>query len=134
LKENPMLAVTANRREELAAMVLELQANRTVLNGLADWFGVFAFTGGRVPTAQWSLAGATAYLLHPSAADGPSTAELERYRCLVRTISDLDQIAAGPRTLKCRRMLGDRFDLAASDLRLVTNELELSMTKAIEAL
>ena len=34
LKENNMLAVMPNRREELAAMVLELQSNRAVLYGL----------------------------------------------------------------------------------------------------
>jgi hypothetical protein len=129
-----MLAVTPNRREGLAAMVLELQMNRAVLYGLANWFSVFAFTGGRVPTAQWNLVATTAYLRHPAAADSLSTSELERYRRLVQTIGDLGQTAAGPRTLKCRHSLGDRFGLAASELRIVTDALEFSMTKAMEAL
>jgi hypothetical protein len=129
-----MLAAMPNRREELAAMILELQINRAVLYGLANWFAVFVFTGGRVPAAVWNLVATTSYLRHPSAADSLSISELERYRRLVQTIGDLGQTAAGPRTLKCRHGLGDRFGLAASELRLVTDALELSMTKAMEVI
>src|SRR5271165_225012 len=130
-----MLVVTPPRREELAAMVLELQSNRTVLYGLTNWFSVFVFTGGRVPTAEWSLVGTTSYLQHPCADDGLSVSELELYRGLVQTIGDLGYTAtAGPRTLKCRRALEARFDLAAAELRHVTDVLELSITKTMEAL
>jgi len=129
-----MLAATPNRREQLAAMVLELQSNRAVLYGLSNWFAVFVFTGGRVPAAQWNLVATTSYLRHPAAANSLSTSDLERYRRLVQAIGDLGQTAAGPRTLKCRHSLGDRFGLAASELRLVTDALEFSMTKAMETI
>ena len=49
-------ATSRSHPEELAAMVLELQSNRAILDGLADWYGVFVFTGGAVPTAQWDIA------------------------------------------------------------------------------
>ena len=127
-----MLVVTPKRRKDLAAMVLELQDNRTALSGLTDWYSVFVFTGGRVPKAEWNLAATTAYLRHPVAADSLSISELERYRRLVQTIGDLDETAAGPRTLKCRHSLGDCFGQAAAELRLVTEVLELSLTKAME--
>jgi hypothetical protein len=129
-----MLAET-QRREKLAAMVLELQINRTALYGLTNWFAVFVFTGGRVPAAQWKMVATTSYLRHPAAADGLSISELERYRRLVQTIDDLGHTATGgPRTLKSRHNLGDRFGLAASELRLVADTLELSMTKVMEEL
>ena len=128
-----MFALTPTRRGELAAMVRELQINRTVLYGLTNWFSMFVFTGGRVPTAQWDLVVTNAYLRHPAAADGLSVSELERYRRLVQTIVDLGHTATeGPRTLKCRRNLGDRFGLAASELRVLADALELSITKAME--
>jgi hypothetical protein len=129
-----MLVATPNRREELAAIMLELQSNRTVLYGLTNWFSVFVFTGGHVPTAEWNVAGTTAYLRHPCADDGISVSELELYRRLVQTIGDLGQTAGGPRTLKCRRTLEARFDGAAAELRHVTDVLELSITKTIRAL
>jgi hypothetical protein len=49
-------AASRGQREELAAMVLELQTNRTTLDGLVNWYGVSVFTGGAVPTARWVLA------------------------------------------------------------------------------
>ena len=115
-----MLAVTPSRREGLAAMILELQMNRAVLYGLANWFSVFVFTGGGA-SEEWNLVATTAYLKHPAAADSLSTSELECYRRLVQTIGDLGQQQRVPRTLKCRHSLGDRFSLAASELRLVTD-------------
>ena len=135
IKENNMFAVTPDRRQQLAAMVRELQTSRTVLHGLTNWFSLFVFTGGRVPTAEWDLVATNAYLRQPAAAESPSPSELERYRRLVQTIDDMGHTATvGPRTLKCRHSLGDRFGLAASELRLVTDALECSMTKAMEAI
>ncbi len=130
-----MLAETPKRREKLAAMVLELQGNRARLFGLTNWFGVFVFTGGRVPAAPWNLVATSSYLRHPAAAEGLSISKLERYRRLVQTIDDLGHTAmGGPRTLKCRHNLGDQFGLAASELRLVADGLESSITKVMEEL
>ena len=130
-----MLAITAKYREILAAVVLELQSNRAVLFGLTNWFSMFVFTGGRVPTSTWSLAATNSYLQHPSAADGGTILDMQRYRGLVQTIVDLGHTATGgPRTLKSRRSMGNCFAVAASELQLVADALELSMTKGMEAL
>jgi hypothetical protein len=132
--ENNMLAITAKYREILAAMVLELQSNRAVLFGLTNWFSVFVFTGGRVPTSSWSLAATNSYLQHPPVTDGGTISDMQRYRGLVQTISDMGHTGGGPRTLKCRHSLGARFGLAAAELQLVADALELTMTKVMKAL
>jgi hypothetical protein len=125
-----MAAASRSHREELAAMLLELQANRTALDGLANWYGVFVFTGGHVPTAQWDLAAMTSYLEHPFATDGISTAEIERYRDVAGAISESGRAGAGPRTLRCRHDLGERFGQAASEIRALTDTLELAVANA----
>ena len=129
-----MLAITGKCREILAAVVLELQSNRAVLFGLTNWFSVFVFTGGRVPTASWSLAATNSYLQRPPMADDATILDMQRYRSLVQAISGIEDAGAGPRTLKCRRSVGNRFAAAASELRLVADALELSMKKVLEEL
>ncbi len=129
-----MLALMPNHREELAAMVQELQSNRAVLDGLTNWYHVFVFTGGRVPTADWKLVAMTSYLEHPSTADCLSTSGIENYRRLAQAINDSGQTGAGPRTLRCRHALGDRFGQAAAEIRLLADSLISSMTKAVQRL
>jgi hypothetical protein len=129
-----MLAITPKYRDALAAIVFELRTNRTVLFELTNWFSLFVFTGGRVPTALWSLAATTSYLQQPSTADGGAASEMQRYRSLVQTIVDIGHTGTGPRTMKCRRSMGDRFASAAAELRLLADALELSMTKNMEAI
>jgi hypothetical protein len=129
-----MLALMPKQREEVAAMVLELKGNRAVLDGLTNWYEVFVFTGGHVPTAHWNLVAMTSYLEHPSATDCLWTSEIEHYRRLAQAISDMGQAGTGPRTLRCRHDLGDRFGQAASEIRLVADSLASSMTKAMERL
>jgi hypothetical protein len=129
-----MLAITAKYREILAAVVLELQSNRAVLFGLTNWFSMFVFTGGRVPTSTWSLAATNSYLQQPSAAGGGMILDMQRYRGLVQTIGHIGDTGTGPRTLKCRRSMGNRFAAAASELQLLADALELSMTKGMEAI
>ena len=127
-----MPALMPNHREELAAMALELQSNRAVLEGLTNWYGVFVFTGGRVPTADWNLVAMTSYLDHPSASDGLLTSGIKQYRDLAQAIGSLGQAGAGPRTLRCRHDMVDRFNQAAAKIRLVTDSLASSMTNAME--
>ena len=129
-----MLAITPKYRDALAAIVFELRANRKILFELTNWFSVFVFTGGRVPTAPWSLAATTSYLQQPSAADGGAILEMQRYRSLVQTIVDIGHTGTGPRTLKCRRSMEDRFASAAAELRPLADALELSMNKVMEAI
>lgn len=124
-------AASRNHREELAAMVLELQTNGAILDELANWYGVFVFTGGHVPRAKWNLLAITSYLEHPLAADCLSTSEIQRYRHLAQAISELGQAGEGPKTLRCRHGLGDEFGQAASETRVLRTTLELSVTKAM---
>ena len=129
-----MLISMPNQRKELAALVLELESNRAVLDGLTDWYEVFVFTGGRVPTAHWNLSAMTSYLEHPPTADGRWAAEIGHYRHSAQAIGDLGQAGTGPRTLRCRHDLGDRFGQAAAEMRLATDGLASSMMKAMERL
>ena len=128
-----IVAVLRNRREELAAMVLELQANRAILDGMANWYGVFIFTGGRVPTAQWNLVAMTC-LERALAADRLFASAIQRYRHLAQAISELGQAKAGPRTLRCRHELGAEFGQAASEIRALGDTLEAAVRKAMEEL
>ena len=128
------MTTTANlgkHREQLLAMMLDLQNNRAVLDGLVNWYQVFVFTGGHVPTAHWNLSVMTAYLEHPPTADCLSMSEIDRYRHLGRAIDELGHAGVGPRTLRCRYALGDKFDQAAAEIRVVADTLESSVTKAI---
>ena len=123
-----------NDREELAAMLLELQINRGILKGLTGWYGLFVFTGGDVPAAQWNLAAMTSYLEHPLEADCLLTSEIQRYRQLIQTLGGLGQSGVRPRTLRCRHEMGHRFRQAASELRVLTDTLESSVMKALKEL
>ena len=74
--------VSRSHHEELAAMLLELQTNRLILGGLTRWYGLFVFTGGHVPTAQWNLAAMTSYHKHSLATDSvPLHRSLAFRRC-----------------------------------------------------
>lgn len=123
-----------NDREELAAMLLELQTNRGILKGLTSWYGLFVFTGGDVPTAQWNLAAMTSHLEHPLATDCLLTSEIQRYRQLVQALGGLGQSGMRPRTLRCRHEMGHKFRQAASEIRVLTDTLESSVMKALEEL
>ena len=123
-----------NERKELAAMLLELQTNRGILKGLTSWYGLFVFTGGDVPTAQWNLAAMTSYLEPPLATDRLLTSEIQRYRHSVQTLGALGQPGVRPRTLRCRHEMGHRFRQAASEIRVLADTLESSVIKALEEL
>ena len=123
-----------NDREELAAMLLELQTNRGILKGLTSWYGLFVFTGGDAPTAQWDLAAMTSHLEHPLETDCLLNSEIQRYRQLIQTLGALGQSGVRPRTLRCRHEMGLRFREAASEIRVLTDTLESSVIKALEEL
>jgi len=78
-------------REQLLAMVLDLQANRIILDELVNCYGVFLFTGGVVAEEHWGLLAMTSYLHAPFAADRISAAKAERYQQLAATIVDQGQ-------------------------------------------
>lgn len=124
-----MLAELRQHREQLTGMMLELQANQVALKRLRGWYGVFVFTGGGVPNGQCDLLAIASYLEHPFAADRISFGEVERYRNLVEaTMEPRQDVAAGPRTLRCRKELGDAFDRASSEIQTLETALESALT------
>ena len=62
-------------RQRSAGLSLELQANQTVLEGLLNWYSVFAFTGGTVPSGLRELEATDSYLERPFATDFIATEE-----------------------------------------------------------
>jgi hypothetical protein len=124
-----------NRREQLTGMILELQANQVAVNRLRDWYGVFVFTGGDVPSGRYDLLAIASYLQHPFAANRISVGEVERYRHLVETIMQPRRdIAEGPRTLRFRKNLGDIFDRACCDIQALEIALKPVLAKLLEEL
>jgi hypothetical protein len=125
-----------NRRDQLLAMIQELQTNRIILDELVDCYSMFRFTGGVVPREQWGLVAIASYLRRPSA-DCIFTAAAERYRQVAEAI--MDQVRAmtaeaGPRTLRCRHALAEAFGRESSEIRALGSTLESAMTKTIEEL
>ncbi len=124
-------------REQLAAMIRELQSNRIVLDELLNCYGMFHFTGGVVPREPWRFVAMASYLQCPFAADHISTAAIERYRHLAETIMDLGQAittGARPRTLRCRHDIAEKFGRDSSEIGTLGNTLEPAMTKLVEEL
>lgn len=129
------LAESREDREQLVTMLRELQANRIVLERLATGYGVFRFTGGVVPREAWNLGAVTSYLQHPFAAGRLPAAGAERYRHLAETIIELGRevtTGTGPRTLRCRFDIADRFDRDSSEIRTLGSRLQSSMARLIE--
>ena len=124
-------------RQQLLAMILELQTNRIILDGLLACYGTFRFTGGVVPREPWGLIAMTSYLECPFAASRLSTAGAVRYRQLAEAIMDLGQaITAGarPRTLRCRYDIADTFGRDSAEIRALGSTLESAMTKLVAEL
>ena len=107
-------------RECLLAMILELQANRMILDGLVKCYGVFRFTGGVVPREQWALVAMASYRQCPFAADCIGAAEVQHYQQLAEAIMNLGQEVASearPRTLRCRHDIADTFGRESSGIQ-----------------
>jgi hypothetical protein len=117
-------------------MILELQANRIVLDELLTGYSMFLFTGGPVPRGRWPLVAITSYLEHPFAAERISTRNLRRYRDLAEEIVALGDGAttAGPRTLRHRRDIVAPFIAACSEIRALGNALEPVVTSVLQEL
>ena len=103
----------------------ELQANQTVLNGLANWYSVFAFTGGDLPCGHCTLAAIDSYLEHPFATECVSIEDVKRYRSLLESITTPKAgIPARPRSFRGRKQIADAFALAATEIRILGNSLD----------
>jgi hypothetical protein len=123
---------TLHEPQQLTEMLRELRANHVALKGLRDWYGVFVFTGGDVPSGRCDLLAMASYLERPFAADRISTGEVERYRQLIdATMQPKQDVSARPRTLRCRTDLGDAFDRAFSEIQTLEAALEPVLAKLL---
>ena len=115
-------------RQQLAGLSLELKTNQIVVDGMLNWFSVFAFTGGSVASGQCELAAVNSYLELPFATDCISTEEVERYRSLIESIMiHREGIPARPRTLRCRKQIADTFKQVASEIQNLGSRFELAL-------
>jgi hypothetical protein len=115
-------------RQQSAAMILELQAHQAVLNGLSNWYSVFAFTGGMVPSGRCELVAINAYLECPFAADCISTEEVKHYRRLIKSIMiPREGVDTRPRTRRDRRQIADSFGRAAAEIRSMGSRFESAL-------
>ncbi len=115
-------------RQQSDGLRLELQANQAVLDGLLNWYGVFAFTGGTVPSGRCELEAIDFYLEHPFATDCISTAEVQYYRYLIESIMIPRQVLPPrPRTLRGRKRIADAFGRAASEIRSLGSRFESAL-------
>ena len=122
------------QREQLLAMIRELQTNRIILDGLVNGYGVFLFTGGVVPREPWGLVAMTSYLQRPFAVDRISTAALRRYRQVAEDIMQLGQaVTAGarPRSRRCRHAIAECFGRESAEIRALGTTLESAMAELV---
>jgi hypothetical protein len=115
-------------RQQSAGMRLELQTNQAVLDGLLNWYSVFAFTGGIVPSGRCELVAINSYLEIPFATDCVSTEEVKRYRYLIESIMiPRERIPPRPRTLRGRKQIVAAFSQTASEIQSLGSKLELAL-------
>jgi len=116
------------RRQRSAELNLELRANQTVVDGLLNWYSVFAFTGGSVPSGRCDLAATDSYLERPFVIDRISTEDVKRYRYLIESIMvPPEGISPRPRTLHGRKQIADAFGQAASEIRSLGSRFESAL-------
>lgn len=116
-------------RQKSAELRLELQANQAVVEGLSNWYRVFAFTGGAIPTGHCQLVAVNSYLESPLAVDRILIGEVERYRILAESIAmAATEIPARPRTLRDRRRISDAFCQVAAEIQSLGSKLDLALT------
>ena len=115
-------------RQGLAGMRLELQTNQIVLEGLSNWYSVFAFTGGSIPSGRCELVAINSYLERPFASDCISKEDVEHYRCLIESITvPREGIPPRPRTLRGRKQIADAFDRTVLEVQALGSKLELAL-------
>jgi hypothetical protein len=123
-------------REQLSAMILDLQANRVVLDGLSIRCTMFRFTGGTIPAQAWSISRMASYLTRSPSAGCIVTEDVERYLALIGTLVELQlgvATAAKPRTLRVRFAITDAFGRALSEILPLGSRLETAVKRSLEA-
>lgn len=135
LTDSESIQGTRDEARQLTRMIQELQANQVALVGLRDQYGTFVFTGGDVPSGRCALHAVVSYLERPVASDRILVGELERYRRLVEaTMEPRQDVSARPRTLRCRKALGDAFERASSEIQTLATALESVLANLLEEL
>jgi hypothetical protein len=125
---------TLDEEEQVTGLIQELQTNQAALKKLANWYGTFVFTGGDVPSGQCDLVAINSYLERPSAADRIPTRAVERYQRLVGEIMELGLgFAPGPRTLRCRKGIGDAFRRVSSQIQSLGSALKSALTSRAQS-
>jgi len=116
------------QHETLTEMLLDLHANQAVLKQMRDWYGVFAFTGGAIPSGQCITLSLASYLDHPFATNRISVAMIERYCQLVeKAVRPSPVETTGPMALRFRKVHEDRFERAYREIQ----SLETCLASAI---
>lgn len=107
------------RSNPMAAMLIDLEANRGLLEDLVAEYCMFRLTGGGVRTEPWSLDALTAYLGSPFTLDLIDSNDVRRYcEAAERIIALGESIAVGkPRSLRTRWDIGNDFDKTAAEFR-----------------
>jgi hypothetical protein len=123
-------------REQLSAMVVDLQVNRAVLDRLSIRCSMFRFTGGALPAEPLRLTAMNSYLACPPAVDCIANEDVERYFVLIGTLVELQRgvaTAERPRSLRQRHAVTDALARASSEILSIASGLESAMTSALEA-
>jgi hypothetical protein len=123
--------------EQLSAMIVELQANRVVLDRLSIRSSMFCFTGGTIPAQAWCIRCMTSYLTLQSRAAGLVGAEdAKHYLALIETLNELQlgvAAAALPRTLRNRRDITDALDKMLREVLSLGSRLETDLRRSLDA-
>jgi hypothetical protein len=125
-----------NPKQQLQAILGELQTNRSTLNELFDCYRMFLFTGGTIPMTRWELAAITSYIERPFAADQITHGDVILYRHLAEAIMGAgEEVAAtGPKSVRRRHALTDTFRGLFLDVRTLGRALDASVTNALATL
>ena len=95
---------------------------------MLNWYGVFAFTGGTVPSGRCELVAINSYLERPFATDCISTEEVKRYQSLVESkMPPKEGIPPRPRTLRGREQIADAFGRTAAEIQLLGSRFESAL-------
>jgi hypothetical protein len=98
-----------------------------------EYYGMFRSLGGIIPRKPLSLDAMTFYQKCPSEEGSIPTAQIDRYRFLAQTISDLGQATfSSPRSLRDRKDIADDFNRASSEMREVGTALDSAVTILVE--
>jgi hypothetical protein len=124
----------ANAREYhkriIEGVLQELHSNRVAIGALRGPYAMFVFTGGEIPRGKCRLAAVASYLASPFAGERISTEKITLYRTIAEMTAGLGEKPAAPRprTLRCRKEIGDAFSQASSEMSLLGTGLESTFT------